>query len=66
MTSNPSYAVHVVNLDKNDLSPFKQKSDEETITSEKKETEKKKDAKLKKSTKILRVFLEEYFTWEYQ
>ena len=48
MTSNPSYAAYVINLDKNDSSPFKAKSDEETITSDKKETEKKKDAKSKK------------------
>ncbi|MDG1397036.1 MAG: PDZ domain-containing protein [Polaribacter sp.] len=47
MTSNPSYAAYVINLDKNDSSPFKAKSDEETITSDKKETEKKKDAKSK-------------------
>lgn len=31
MTSNPSYAAYVVNLDKNDNSPFKPKSDEESV-----------------------------------
>ena len=31
MTSNPSYATYVVNLDKKDSSPFKPRSDEETI-----------------------------------
>ena len=48
MTSNPSYAAYVVNLNKNDASPFQPKSDEETIASDKKETEKKKEAAPKK------------------
>ncbi|MDT7831538.1 PDZ domain-containing protein [Flavobacteriaceae bacterium S356] len=45
MTSNPSYAAYVVNLDKNDNSPFRPKSDEESI---KKKDEKKKSKPDKK------------------
>jgi len=45
MTSNPSYAAYVVNLDKKDNSPFKPKSDEESI---KKKDEKKKSKSDKK------------------
>lgn len=47
MTSNPRYAAYVVNLDKNDSSPFKPKSDEEEIKSK----EKKKDGDDKKGDK---------------
>ncbi|UAM96722.1 PDZ domain-containing protein [Polaribacter litorisediminis] len=50
MTSNPSYAAYVVNLNKKDASPFKPKSDEEIIKKEKDEEQKKenkKDAKPK-------------------
>ncbi len=52
MTSDPAYAAYVVNLDANDDSPFKPKSDEEEVkdTSEKKKEGDKKegDAKEKK------------------
>jgi tricorn protease len=48
MTSNPSYAAYVINLDKNDASPFQPKSDEESIASDKKEIEKKKEDTPKK------------------
>lgn len=40
MTSNPEYGAYIVNLSKNDDSPFKPKSDEETI---KKDTTSKAD-----------------------
>ncbi len=40
MTADPSYAAYVVNLDKNDTSPFKPKSDEEEV---KKKEEKSKE-----------------------
>ncbi len=45
MTSNPSYAAYIVNLDKSDTSPFKPKSDEEEIKKEeiKEESGDKKD-----------------------
>tara|TARA_R110002111_G_scaffold169391_1_gene235278 strand:+ start:3671 stop:6940 length:3270 start_codon:yes stop_codon:yes gene_type:complete len=42
MTANPAYAAYVINLDANDDSPFKPKSDEEDI---KKEDEEKPDDK---------------------
>ncbi|MEM9680024.1 MAG: PDZ domain-containing protein [Bacteroidota bacterium] len=44
MTSDPAYAAYVVNLDANDKSPFKPKSDEEEVKddSEKKGTDKEK------------------------
>jgi tricorn protease len=45
MTSNPSYATYVVNLDNKDASPFKPKSDEEIIKKEKDEEKKKEDKK---------------------
>jgi tricorn protease len=36
ITSDPSYAVYIINLKKDDSSPFKPKSDEETAAEEKK------------------------------
>ena len=48
MTSSPSYAAYIVNLQKDDPSPFKAKSDEETPekeTDDKKSSDKKKDKK---------------------
>jgi tricorn protease len=36
ITSDPDYAAYIVNLKKEDTSPFKPRSDEETITEEKK------------------------------
>lgn len=48
MTSNPSYAAYVVNLDKNDNSPFRPKSDEESV---KKEGKKKPKSDKKESAK---------------
>jgi tricorn protease len=48
MSSSPSYAAYVVNLQQDDPSPFKPKSDEETPVKEKektKEPNKKKDKK---------------------
>jgi tricorn protease len=53
MTSNPRYAAYVVNLDKKDASPFKPKSDEETVKKEapkKKKDDKKKEASKKAMT----------------
>lgn len=45
MTSDPQYNAYVINLRKDDQSPFKPKSDEETVAEEKKpETETKKPA----------------------
>ena len=45
MTADPAYAAYVINLDANDDSPFKPKSDEEEIKeeSDEKEDEKKED-----------------------
>jgi tricorn protease len=40
ITSNPSYAAYVINLDKKDASPFKPKSDEEIIKKEKEDAKK--------------------------
>lgn len=52
ITSDPSYAAYVINLRKEDQSPFKPKSDEETVTTEKKdEVEAKKPVKTKQSEK---------------
>lgn len=48
MTSSPSYAAYIVNLQKNDPSPFKPKSDEETPE---KETDVKKGSNKKKNKK---------------
>ena len=46
ITSDPDYAAYIVNLKKEDTSPFKPRSDEETITEEKKpEAEAKKPSK---------------------
>ncbi|MFT6192428.1 MAG: tricorn protease [Polaribacter sp.] len=45
MTSNPSYAAYVVNLDKKDASPFKPQSDEEEIKKEEIKKEDKDDKK---------------------
>ena len=45
MTSNPSYAAYVVNLDKKDASPFKPQSDEEEIKKEDLKKEDKDDKK---------------------
>ena len=48
MTSSPTYAAYIVNLQKDDPSPFKPKSDEETLEKEsddKKGSDKKKDKK---------------------
>ena len=45
MTSDPQYSAYVINLKKDDVSPFKPKSDEESMTEEKKpEPETKKPA----------------------
>lgn len=54
MTAEPSYGAYVVNLDKNDPSPFKPKSDEEEV---KKETKKeaKKDKKKDAGPKGMRI-----------
>ena len=46
ITSDPDYAAYIVNLKKEDTSPFKPRSDEETITEEKKpEADAKKPSK---------------------
>jgi len=46
ITSDPDYAVYIVNLKKEDTSPFKPRSDEEIITEEKKpEADAKKPSK---------------------
>mgnify|MGYP003631376134 FL=1 len=47
MTSNPEYAAYVINLQNNDASPFKPKSDEEEAPKkdDSKEDDSKKDAK---------------------
>ncbi|WP_179346315.1 S41 family peptidase [Winogradskyella ursingii] len=45
MTSDPVYAAYVVNLDANDKSPFKPKSDEEEVKSNNEDEEDKKDEK---------------------
>ena len=48
ITSDPDYAAYIVNLKKEDTSPFKPRSDEETITEVKKpETDVKKTSKTK-------------------
>ena len=43
MTADPRYAAYVVNLDKNDTSPFKPKSDEEEVKEEKSKEKKSKE-----------------------
>ncbi|GGG91363.1 tricorn protease [Polaribacter pacificus] len=55
MTSSPNYAAYVINLSKDDESPFKLKSDEEPIKEDKKEDkskDKKPAAKKDKAVKI--------------
>jgi tricorn protease len=48
ITSDPSYAAYIINLKKDDTSPFKPQSDEEKVSEEKKpEAEAKKPAKVK-------------------
>jgi tricorn protease len=49
MTSDPSYAAYVINLDKKDTSPFKPKSDEEDVKTE--DSKKKDDASTGSATK---------------
>ncbi len=49
MSADPAYSVYVVNLRKEDPSPFKPKSDEETVTEEKKAEVDAKKATDKKS-----------------
>ncbi|MEO1030624.1 MAG: PDZ domain-containing protein [Bacteroidota bacterium] len=52
MTADPIYAAYVINLDANDDSPFKPKSDEEEVKEEKEDDGKKEDKeKDKKGTK---------------
>lgn len=52
ITSDPTYTAYVINLRKEDQSPFRPKSDEETVSVEKKtETEAKKPAKAKQPEK---------------
>jgi len=52
ITSDPDYTVYVINLRKDDPSPFKPQSDEETVKEEKKpEPETKKQAKGKQPEK---------------
>ncbi|WP_422105345.1 S41 family peptidase [Winogradskyella sp.] len=52
MTADPIYAAYVINLDANDDSPFKPKSDEEEVKEEKDDDGKKEDKeKDKKGTK---------------
>jgi len=53
MTSDPSYAAYVINLDKKDTSPFKPKSDEETLKNSDKnpKNNKKKDTSNAKNSK---------------
>jgi tricorn protease len=51
MTANPDYAVYVINLDKDDPSPFKLRSDEEEAKAEEKQEEDKEDSKDKKKDK---------------
>lgn len=46
--SDPSYAAYIINLRKEDLSPFKPKSDEETVAAEKKQVP---DAKTKSNAR---------------
>lgn len=53
ITSDPSYGAYIINLKKDDPSPFKPKSDEETMTEEKKpEIDSKKPSKGKASEKV--------------
>tara|TARA_R110000787_G_scaffold105825_12_gene213403 strand:+ start:1713 stop:4991 length:3279 start_codon:yes stop_codon:yes gene_type:complete len=70
MTSDPSYAAYVVNLDKKDSSPFKPKSDEEMIKKEEPEkkksdkkddakNDKKKDSSSKKDKKVMTIDFDE-------
>jgi tricorn protease len=48
ITSDPDYAAYIINLKKTDASPFKLRSDEETVTDEKKpEADAKKPVKRK-------------------
>ncbi|WP_370391455.1 PDZ domain-containing protein [uncultured Winogradskyella sp.] len=49
ITSDPSYAAYVINLDANDPSPFKPKSDEEEVEQDS-ANEDEKDAKKEKET----------------
>lgn len=56
MTSDPSYAAYVVNLDKKDTSPFKPKSDEEDL--EKKEGNTKEKGEKSKEKKPMTVDFE--------
>jgi tricorn protease len=51
MTSTPEYSVYVVNLRKDDLSPFKPKSDEESVGDEKKPAADTKSVKSKTADK---------------
>lgn len=55
MTSDPSYAAYVVNLDQNDTSPFKPKSDEENVKKVGTKKDKKEDAKKKTADKVMKV-----------
>ena len=50
MTADPSYAAYVVNLDKNDKSPFRPKSDEESVKKDDKNDKKDKKSDKKKET----------------
>ena len=51
MTANPDYSAYVVNLDANDDSPFKPKSDEEELKEEKDDDKKSDDKKEDKDNK---------------
>ncbi|WP_400080535.1 PDZ domain-containing protein [Winogradskyella sp. R77965] len=47
MTADPAYSAYVINLDANDDSPFKPKSDEEEVKNDNDEVEKKDDKVVK-------------------
>ncbi len=51
MTTDPVYAAYVINLDANDDSPFKPKSDEEEVKEEKDKDNKKEDKEKSKDKK---------------
>jgi tricorn protease len=55
MSANPNYAAYVINLSKEDPSPFKLKSDEEVIKEDKKEDKSKDKKPADKKEKLVQI-----------
>ncbi|MFY0604680.1 MAG: PD40 domain-containing protein [Flavobacteriaceae bacterium] len=55
MTASPRYAAYVINLDKNDTSPFKPKSDEEEKKKKKESDSKKGNKKKESDSKVMTI-----------